>query len=325
MAFRTQLLKSWQQPNLLTLLLLPLSCVYRFLFWLRGFAYKLNLKKSIGAPVPVIVVGNITVGGTGKTPMVIYLVELLRKQGYTPGVISRGYSGAAETYPLTVTATTSAFLAGDEPALIVKRTGAPMVIGPNRAESIQQLVRESDVDIIVSDDGLQHLAMQRDIEICIDDQTQTGRNPYLLPAGPYREARSRLKSVDLIVQHIAEESTKGENTMTLQPGKPTPLLRSSSARWQANTQIHAVAGIGNPARFFNTCRTLGLSVIEHALADHHQFSAADIQFGDELPVLMTEKDAVKCVDFACEKHWYLPVNAKLDKKFDLQLISLLKK
>ena len=164
---RENLLNSWQRPSLLTPLLLPFSFVYGFLFWLRKHAYALGLFKNYRAPVPVIIVGNITVGGTGKTPLVIYLVELLRQKGYSPGVISRGYSGEAETYPLTITEQTSVIESGDEPALIIKRTGVPMVVGADREASIKQLLAEYKVDIIISDDGLQHLALNRDIELCL--------------------------------------------------------------------------------------------------------------------------------------------------------------
>lgn len=332
MAFREQLLKSWQQPNLLTLLLWPLSLLYRSLFFLRSVAYRLGLKKSYRAPVPVIVVGNISVGGTGKTPVVIYLVELLQRNGFKPGVISRGYSGSSESYPLTVSATTPVSSCGDEPALIFKRTKVPMVVGSKRADSIEKLLAEFEIDVIISDDGLQHLAMQRDIEICLQDLTKSSHNNHLLPAGPYRESQSRFKSVDLLVQHIDESHSQGSHsqtnapayTMSLVAGQPQPVGMREESAWTPSTKIHAVAGIGNPQRFFNTCRSLGLKILEHAFADHHHFKPADIEFDDQLPVLMTEKDAVKCVEFADERHWYLPVNAKLASHFDEKLLMHLK-
>ena len=327
MAFREQLLKSWQQPNLLTILLWPLSLLYRLLFWLRSCVYRLGLKKNYRAPVPVIVVGNITVGGTGKTPIVIYLVELLCKQGFKPGVISRGYSGSSESYPLTVTKRTLVSECGDEPALIVKRTNVPMVVGPQRAASIKQLLNEFEIDVVISDDGLQHIAMQRDIEICLQDLTKISSNDYLLPAGPYRETKSRLKTVDLLVQHI-DDSHSHVNApayaMGLEAVLPQSVVKREGSSSTHFTKVHAVAGIGNPQRFFNTCRSLGLDIIEHAFADHHRFKSEDIEFDDLLPVLMTEKDAVKCVEFADEKHWYLPVNAKLNTSFDEKLEKLLK-
>lgn len=327
MAFRDTLLKSWQNPTILTWVLWPLSVLYRVLFSLRQLLYKTGIKKRYRAPVPVIVIGNITVGGTGKTPLVIYLLEFLAKQGFKPGVISRGYSGSAESYPLTVTTETPVSGCGDEPSLIVSRTNAPMVVGPNRAESIQQLLKEFDVDIVISDDGLQHLAMQRDIEICLQDSTKTSTNFHLLPAGPYRESLSRLKSIDLLVQHISLSNDKINEhvtTMNLVAGEPQPLVMSNTCTWSAETKVHAIAGIGNPERFFSTCRAIGLDIIEHPFADHHQFSASDLKFNDQLPVLMTEKDAVKCVGFANQQHWYLPVDAKLSANFDEQIIEFVK-
>ena len=326
MTFREQLLKSWQQPNTLSILLWPLSQLYRLLFWARSVAYQSGLLNSYRASVPVIVVGNITVGGTGKTPMVIYLVELLRQHGYRPGVISRGYSGSSQSYPLSVVTSTPVTDCGDEPALIVKRCRVPMVVGADRSASITKLLADSEIDIIISDDGLQHLALQRDLEICIEDMTNASQNSYLLPAGPYRESNARLSSVDMRVQHFSGEpanSTEHGYQMSLTAGGPQPLLINQNSEWQANVTIHAVAGIGNPQRFFNTCRALGLDIIEHTFADHHQFRASDIEFDDELPILMTEKDAIKCLKFASPRHWYLPVNAKLDNSFDQQLLHKL--
>ncbi len=332
MFLRTTLLNSWQHKNSLTFLLLPFAGVYGIVMLLRDKLYKSNFFKSYRAPIPVVVVGNITVGGTGKTPLVIHLVELLKKQGYNPGVISRGYTSKATNFPLTVTAETAVSLSGDEPLLIARRTNAPMVIGPDRKAAIEQLIKEFDVDVIVSDDGLQHMAMQRDIELCLFDKTVDSDNTYLLPAGPYRESMQRLSSVDLVVEHsferkgvekvIAEHVMKADSyEMQLQPADP--MLVNGGA--QALTpQVHAVAGIGNPTRFFNTCRQLGLDIIEHSFPDHYHYQFVDIDFADELSVLMTEKDAVKCLQFADERHNYLPVSAVLNNAFDEEFLNLLK-
>jgi len=323
MWLRRKLLQSWRQANWLTILLLPLSGLYYIVTRLRNAAYQFDLCKSYRAPVPVIVVGNITVGGTGKTPLVIYLVEFLRARGFTPGVISRGYAGDSDCYPLSVYMDTPVEQSGDEPALIVRRTGAAMVVGPDRKASIKHLLQEADVDIIVSDDGLQHLAMQRDIEICVVDQMPVDGNRYLLPAGSYRETSARLQSVDMLVSQYAD-STVRSHTMRLEPGEPRPVNSSSrDDHWCSDDPIHAVAGIGNPERFFNTCRMLGLSIQEHAFADHRVYSRDDLDFGDEQRILMTEKDAVKCRDFVNQRLWYLPVDAKLDDVFDQQLLQLL--
>lgn len=337
-------LQSWETPSVLSYLLWPLSLVYRFVFALRRRAYKLNLLKSYRAPVPVIVVGNITVGGTGKTPMVVYLIEQLRAHGYKPGVISRGYSGKAQSYPLFVNANTSVHESGDEPALIVGRTSVPLCVGANRRLAIELLLKQADVDIVISDDGLQHLALQRDIELCLVDQTRKQSNHFLLPAGPYREILSRLQSVDFVIRHqaindslnhAADRTTDKIQTdnfvMTLVPQKPMALLTlahnqdSSGVETEldATNGVHAVAGIGHPQRFFNSCEALGLLIDQHAFDDHHQFSLSDISFADNKPVLMTEKDAVKCAKFATDKHWYLPVNAKLSEQFIPKLLNAL--
>jgi len=182
MSIKKTLLKSWVKPNVLTSVLKPLSSVYKGAFAARKKAFKHGLFSSYRAPIPVIVVGNLTVGGTGKTPLVIHLVEQLKVLGFAPGVISRGYSGKADSYPLKVVSDTPVSESGDEPALIVKRTGVPMVVGPNREDSIELLLSESAIDLIVSDDGLQHLALERDIEVCLVDDTVSQSNENLLPA-----------------------------------------------------------------------------------------------------------------------------------------------
>lgn len=316
MSIKDTLLNSWKKPNILTGVLKPLSHVYGGAFALRKKAFKNGVLDSYRAPIPVIVVGNLTVGGTGKTPLVIYLIEQLREQGLTPGVISRGYSGEAPEYPCSVTENTNVAYSGDEPALIVKRTGAPMMVGPDRKASIEALLKANKVDIIISDDGLQHLALQRDIEICIVDDTTQQQNPFLLPAGPYREPLSRLLSVDFIVRHGGEVgNAENQFSMHLQASEPKRVSPQTAAvgsdtDFPSNEKIHALAGIGNPQRFFDTCKSLDYKFEPHRFADHHHFSTSDIDF-DNSTVLMTEKDAVKCLNIANEHHWYLPVNAKL--------------
>jgi tetraacyldisaccharide 4'-kinase len=320
-SFRDTLINSWSKPNLLTLLLWPVSQIYRSLYWLRTKLYNIDFFKRYKASVPVIVVGNLTVGGTGKTPLVIYLVERLRAAGYTPGVISRGYGSAAPLFPFHVGLETSVAEAGDEPFLIVNRTAAPLVIGPNRGESIDALLAKHAVDVIISDDGLQHLALQRDIELCLLDKTSPQNNRNLLPAGPYRESLSRLSSVDFVINHGGSE---GEHIMHLVAGEPASLLPDKGPLlFDAKEPIHAMAGIGNPQRFFDTCDSLDYQFTAHAFPDHHDFTADDINFGDSLNVLMTEKDAVKCKNFALRKHWYLPVNAKLSGNLIEQLLEIL--
>jgi len=333
MAFRDHLLKSWQHATVLTVFLWPLSVLYRAVFFIRKQCYQLGVFSSYKAPVPVIIIGNLTVGGTGKTPLVIHLVSVLRELGYTPGVISRGYHGDAASYPLFVTATTPVSESGDEPALIVRRTDVPMAVGPNRRANIEQLLSQSNVDIIISDDGLQHLALERDVEICLIDETTNAANHSLLPAGPYREPLSRLKSVDIIVRHRQSDPLKvnaatGKNfTMILNASEPQSINNqsdSSNLIFDKKVPIHAVAGIGNPQRFFSTCEQLGLEFQAHSFADHHQFKVQDFDFGDQRSVLMTEKDAVKCTHFENDKLWFLPVDAQLSSGFTNILADLIK-
>jgi len=326
MTFRDRLLLSWKKPTRLTFLLWPLSGVYRALYAARKWLYRIGFFSSYRASVPVIVVGNLTVGGTGKTPLVIHLVELLRKHGYTPGVISRGYSGDAPYYPYQVTSNSPVNESGDEPALIVKRTSVSMVVGSNRGKSIDTLLANHSVDVIISDDGLQHLALQRDVEICLMDKTVESANDYLLPAGPYREPLSRLSSVDLVVYHqkVSSETTEGRFTLSLVPSKPVRLIDNTEAAslgLDKNQAIHAVAGIGNPQRFFNTCEHEGYDFDAHSFPDHYHFSEDDFRFNDAKPVLMTEKDAVKCQHFTDQNLWYLPVDARLSDDFEKAFIG----
>ncbi len=322
MAFRDHLLKSWQQANGLSVALWPLSLLYRLVFSANRFRYRIGLAKSYRAPVPVIVVGNLSVGGTGKTPLVIFLVNALREAGYKPGVISRGYGGQAKQYPLEVGADTPVTYSGDEPALIVRRTAVPMCVGPDRKASIEYLLERHELDLIISDDGLQHHALQRDIELCIVDKTSLQKNSYLLPAGPWREPLTRLNSVDLVVYHGDSDTQEKQISMQLMPAQPLPVLADSKAIFDSSKPIQAIAGIGNPQRFFDTCVQLGLKIDAHAFPDHHKFLKEDIEFG-ETQVLMTEKDAVKVREIADHRHWYLPVDAKLSAGFIDRLIEKL--
>lgn len=329
MSFEQYLQRSWRKPNALTLLLWPLSLIYRLLFSFKKALHRIGIYKVYRAPVPVIVVGNITVGGTGKTPLVIYLVELLREYGYKPGVISRGYAGHAERYPMRVDEDTPVQFSGDEPALIVRRCKVPMVIGPDRQADILLLLEDSDVDIVISDDGLQHFAMARDIEICLHDATRPQTNLLLLPAGPYRESISRLGFVDLLVEHVRciKEASPNSISMMLEPQGIARLKiipdKLKEENFNPDNGVHVAAGIGNPQRFFDTCRRQGWKIIEHAFPDHHQFTNSDFQFDDNLPIVITEKDAVKCLQIDNNRLWYLPVNVKISEEFSMRLKQLL--
>lgn len=282
---------------------------------MRNLAYSLGMLQRYKAPVPVIVVGNITVGGSGKTPLVVHLVEELLAANLKPAVISRGYGGKASQYPLLVESGTPAEASGDEPLLIARRTNVPVVVGANRQKSIEYLLKEHEIDVIISDDGLQHLKMARDFEICVVDETRAGNNHKLLPAGPYREPISRLSNVDLRIKHTVATSSLPDAdespSMQLIPSPPIALIPDQKMAFDPTKGVHAIAAIGNPERFFKTCEALGWDITRHPFPDHHKFVATDLNFADDLPVLMTEKDAVKCESFATQGQWYLPVDVKL--------------
>ena len=267
-------------------------------------------------PVPVIVVGNIAVGGTGKTPFVIWLVERLREWGWRPGVVSRGYGGRARKVPQPVSAASDPAAVGDEPVLIATRAGCPVVVGADRLAAAHALLAANSVDVIVSDDGLQHYRLWRDLEIAVVDASRGLGNRALLPAGPLREPASRLNEVAVVVANgtgWARPDSK-QVTMRLLPVEARNLAGAGSRPIKdfAGQTVHAVAGIGNPARFFSMLSQQKIKLIMHPFPDHHPFRRADLEFGDELPVLMTEKDAVKCQAFATAQHWVVPVEASID-------------
>ena len=316
----------WYNKGGITLLLLPFSWLFCAVAIVRRFLYGVGVLKVHHLPVPVIIVGNISVGGTGKTPLVTWLVELLRVQGYTPGIVSRGYGGGASHWPQQVRADSDPRMVGDEAVLLARRTACPMAVGPNRVDAAKALLSHTDCDIIVADDGLQHYALGRDIEIVVIDGVRRFGNQHCLPAGPLREPLGRLETVDLVVTNGVAGAR--EYHMELMPTRLHNLASSNknmSLDHFVGKTVHAIAGIGHPERFFRQLETHGLTVIEHPFPDHHPFEAADIIFSDTLPVLMTEKDAVKCQAFANEQHWSVPVDAKLDERMMPLLMRLLKK
>ncbi len=293
-----------------------LALAYGSVVRLRRALYRIGLMPRVRLPVPVIVVGNITAGGTGKTPLTIALVESLRHRGWKPGVVSRGYGGDARA-PQRVDADSDPAKVGDEPCLIARATGAPLAIGNDRVSAARLLIDAGAIDVLIADDGLQHYRLCRDIDICVIDGSRRFGNGRLLPAGPLREPVGRAAAFAFRVCN-GGTARAGEIPMTL-PGDEavslaTPPLRRKLGEF-AGTRVHAVAGIGNPARFFDQLRASGIDVIEHPFADHHAFAAADIHFGDDLPVLMTGKDAVKCGAFAGAACWYVPVRAALPQEF----------
>jgi tetraacyldisaccharide 4'-kinase len=294
-------------------MLVALSGLFGAISGLHRWLYRVGVLRSIKVAVPVIVVGNITVGGTGKTPLVIALVEALRERGWKPGVVSRGFGGSAKGIT-RVDAQSDPAQVGDEARLIFDATQAPTIIGRDRVRAAQALV-EAGVDVIVSDDGLQHYRLRRDVEICVIDGARRFGNGRLLPAGPLRERTGRLDQIDFRVCN-GDGAASTETTMRL-VGVTAVALEDATRTIQLAEipRAHAVAGIGNPNRFFTMLRAAGIDVIEHAFSDHHAFAPADLEFNDDLPILMTDKDAVKCRTFARAHCLRVPVRAKLPDTF----------
>lgn len=303
----------WSGESPLWLLLLPFSWLYGLVSGSIRLLYRLGIKRAWRAPVPVVVVGNLTAGGNGKTPVVIWLVEQLQKRGIRPGVVSRGYGGKAAHYPLLLTTETTTAEAGDEPVLIFQRTGAPVAVSPVRSDAVQALLAEHAVQIIITDDGLQHYALARDKEIVVIDGVRRFGNGWWLPAGPMRERASRLKSVDAVIVN-GGEAKAGEIPMHLQPGLAINLAMGERRPVAELPSLVAMAGIGHPPRFFATLEQCGARLEKRVpLADHQALVEGQV---DALTVpgqslIMTEKDAVKCRAFAKDNWWYLPVDAEL--------------
>ncbi|PTV46403.1 tetraacyldisaccharide 4'-kinase [Acinetobacter pittii] len=307
---------AWSKQSSWLIALRPLSCLYRVGFLLNRNLYNSGFKQVYKAPVPVMVIGNITIGGSGKTPLLIQLVNYLRQHNVKVGVISRGYGGSGP-FPMLVTAGAQVAQAGDEPALIVQATSVPMVVGPNRQAAIELLLESSEIDLIISDDGLQHWALDRQIEWIVLDQNRGLGNKKLLPEGYLREPVERLET-GTVIEHTHKPAT--ELNMHLETGQPYLLNRSSNCGHNFNPEnnYHAVVGIGFPQRFYQTLKDLGLKQFhEHAFRDHHDYTINDLIFDDELPLITTEKDAVKLLPLL-EKHpefkqpiWVVPVKAVL--------------
>ncbi|MBI4194717.1 MAG: tetraacyldisaccharide 4'-kinase [Betaproteobacteria bacterium] len=327
--------RHWQARTPLTALLYPFSLVFRAIVALRRLLYRANVLPVTQLPVPVIVVGNITVGGTGKTPLVLWLVSLLRDHGMRPGIVSRGYRGKSGA-PRPVTAADAPTIFGDEAVLLAQRCHAPVWVGARRAAAAQALLAaHPDCNVIVSDDGLQHYRLGRDIEIAVVDGARSLGNNFMLPAGPLREPADRLATVDAIVVNVSGSAAVGFKT-----GAPAAFAMSFAGRefhnllnprhkvgpeHFAGLEVHAVAGIGHPQRFFDQLRRLGVSFTAHPFPDHHAFSPADLAFPGAHCVVMTEKDAVKCSIFAGENHWVLPVTVDVDRALAELILRRLRK
>ena len=350
----------WYKPqHPLGALLAPLGWLYGLFAVLRRGAYRAGLRRSWQVGRPVVVIGNLCVGGAGKTPLVIAVAKLLARQGVRAGIVCRGYGGTANRWPRQVRPDGDPERVGDEAVLLARRSGVPVASGPNRIAAARILVRRSKCDVILSDDGLQHLQLARDVEIVVVDGVRGHGNGRCMPAGPLREPLSRLASVDLVV--VNGKAPEGEDT----PGKedarvvlpPRPEIsgrggaRAVEGVWEDGPDmqlvagdavslldakvtrpldafhgapIHAVCGIGHAERFFSTLESHGVTIVRHPFPDHHPFREEEIRFADDAPILMTEKDAVKCERFAGARHWYVPVEAVLSSAFETRLTALLR-
>jgi tetraacyldisaccharide 4'-kinase len=338
--------KYWLLP-----LLLPFSLLFMLLSAIRRFLYRTQIFKAVKLPVPVIVVGNISVGGNGKTPMVLWLIEQCQQLGLTPGVVSRGYGGKAKHYPLLLNQYTKASESGDEPLMIYQRSKVSVAVGSDRIAAAKQLI-EQGCDVIIADDGLQHYRLARDIEFIIVDSKRLFGNGLIMPMGPLRENVWRLATADFVVLNGKPSfySTENKSVQALPKNVPEVLSETLSSAMVMNlatqsiincatgesqqltvfqtkySQINALAGIGSPQRFFDTLTACAFEIKQSvAFVDHHQYKAEDFHvFDTNVPLLMTEKDAVKCTDFAQFNWWYVPVDAQLSVQDSKQIINKIK-
>ncbi|APP03988.1 tetraacyldisaccharide 4'-kinase [Vibrio harveyi] len=306
-------------------LLWPLSLLFGAISKSKRQQYQSGKKQAYKAPVPVVVVGNITAGGNGKTPVVVWLVEQLQQLGFKPGVVSRGYGAKAPQYPLLLDDSTPAKHCGDEPKLIYRRTGAPVAVDPVRVNAVKALL-EVGVDIIVTDDGLQHYALERDIEFVIVDGNRRFGNESLIPLGPLREGVERLSNVDFIITN-GGQAQQNEMPMSLAPSKAVNLKTKQQVEVSELQDLVAFAGIGHPPRFFNTLNAMNADVkVTKGFADHQDFDQQELhalaQQGAN--VIMTEKDAVKCDSYAQDNWWYLPVSAQFESNDAERILNRIK-
>ncbi len=307
----------WADVSWVTILLTPLSWIVGVAVTIFHWLYKVGLLSIERLPVPVIVVGNISVGGTGKTPLVLWLANRLHESGFRPGIVSLGYGGTNKL-PLAVLANSEATVCGDEPVLLARHGNCPVWIGRDRVAAARALLDANPIcNVIISDDGLQHYRLARDAEIAVIDGARGLGNGLLLPAGPLRELPSRLNEVDAVVVRGPTGQVSSQHyTMTLAPiglRNLNDINRCVDARHFKDLRVHAVAGIGNPQQFFDTLTQMGIAHTPHTFGDHHAFVAPDVAFDDCDAVVMTEKDAVKCERYAADNQWALQVDAYVDK------------
>ena len=315
----------WYAPDPLGALLAPAGWLVALFTIVRRAAYRYGMRRSWRIGCPVVVVGNLSVGGTGKTPLVIAIAKLLAARGVRVGVICRGYRGTGSRWPRKVLPDSDPDRVGDEAVLLARRTRVPVAAGPNRIGAGRILFRRSKCDVILSDDGLQHLRLARDVEIVVIDGVRRHGNGRCLPAGPLREPLGRLASVDFVVAN--GPAAPGELEMRLEAGDVVNLVDAGLTRPLdafRGAPVHAVCAIGHQERFFRTLENCGLTIVRHSFPDHHPFREEEIRFPDDAPVLMTEKDAVKCERFADARHWCVPVDAVLSSELEDRLLATLR-
>ncbi len=305
--------------------LVPFSYLFSSITFIRKHFYLFLNRFRAKPPVPIIIIGNLTVGGTGKTPLVLHVAKLLHRQGYKPGILCSGYRGSAKQ-PTRVSVESDPSVVGDEPLLLALQSNCPVYAYRKRRQSLKALLDNEDVNIVICDDGLQHYALPRDIEIVVVDGIRRFGNGYCLPAGPLREPARRLQSVDLVMVRDGE-NTPGEEHMHYRlAGLYHPHTKSIERSFSLlkGKKMHAIAGIGDPERFFATLRAEELQILEHPYPDHHPFQADEVCFEDGLSVIMTEKDFVKCRSFVDERHWVVRIQTDVSESFDRKLMKLVK-
>lgn len=323
MSFKSYAESAWYGKRPLSMLLLPLGWIYRLVAVCRKLIYSVGLLTVHKVGAPVVVVGNLTAGGTGKTPLIIWLAQYLRSRGYSPGIISRGYGGREKRRVKRVRPDSDPALVGDEPVLLAQRTGCPVAVSPNRVKAAEEILRQTGCDILLCDDGLQHAALGRDVEIVVIDGDRRFGNRFHIPAGPLRESPDRLNTVDLVVAN----ARAGRNEFLMEyislPARSLDNRRERALSSFKGQTVHAVAAIGNPDRFFSMLQQNGIGITPRAFPDHYVFKRSDLEFDDDSAVVMTEKDAVKCRRYQLENAWYIPIDAKLPETFEYKLERLL--
>ena len=317
--------KSWYRKSFLLYFLWPFSLIYRIVIELRKSAYRVGILRSFDVGVPVVVVGNLTVGGTGKTPLVAELVRLLSREGYSPGIVSRGYKAQIPKHPYLLVGKESPALVGDEPLLLYEKTNRPVMIDPNRVRACRELVDKCEVDIVVSDDGLQHLRMERSVEIVVVDGCRRFGNDQLLPAGPLREHQKCLVTSDFIVTN-GGNARSGEYQMRTSIKYAVRLVDGERRDLScfSSQKIHVVTGIGNSESFFSELEAVGIQFFRRCFPDHHSYRPSDLRGLTSQKVLMTSKDAVKCRQFSGPDWWVVPQEVEIDNAFKNDFLTAIK-